>query len=116
MSREITLEENVTDVDRGSDCEYVESLGKAVENLGKGLMGEILSVDGKTVRKTGTRLFFPNGIELLKIVLSIGPEASAVRFEVTIAGEKGVSGAQVPDDSIGHVSAGTDEHRLRPEV
>lgn len=58
-----------------------------------------------------TRLFFPNGIELIKVEVDVG-KTSIITVNVTVAGKDGVPGAKATkNDSL----AGGETRELQPE-
>jgi len=53
------------------------------------------------VRAEPARLFFPNGIELIDVSVSVGLTAKGAEIKVKIAGEKGVkSSSRTADESV----------------
>ena len=74
------------------DSENVRALTEALfdkllTNLKRGEVGK---VEVGKLEGTTTRLFFPNGIELISVVVRVG---TTVQAEVKVAGEKGLKTA-----------------------
>jgi hypothetical protein len=47
------------------------------------------------------RLFFPNGIELIDVSVSVGLTAKGIEVKVKIAGEKGIGSLLIQDETEG---------------
>ena len=77
--------------------EIVKASGSAAERMLTTAMKELRDSALSTQSEEGDK-FFPNGIELIKLTISIGK----VSIEFKIAGEKGVSGLTEQVISLSH--------------